>query len=293
MQVRIIILNYRGAELLPQCLPSIVEAARHSIHTVRVAVLNNPSGMHDEGLEFIRTQYPDVAIWQSPKNLILCSYNLYLKEVPEPVVILLNNDIRVDENFMDPLVRKFIEDPATFMTAPKVLSFDGREVTAGRSKAGVKWGLFWCQSRYPGYREEMDLPGETYSSGFGAVSRTKFLELGGYDERFLPGILEDVDLSCRARRAGYRLYYEPQSVIYHVGQASFKKAFGSYKTSVTAHRNTFLFMWKNFRGPKFWLPHLFFLPLRLLAAVLRGRFDFIQGFWLALLNVPVSAGGSR
>ena len=110
-------------------------------------------------------------------------------------------------------------------------------------------------------------------------SREKFLALKGYDELFLPGIMEDVDLCYRARKAGYHLYYEPKSIVYHIGQVSFKKRFGSFQTSVIAHRNNFLFMWKNFYGPKFWILHLFFLPLRLSFAFFRGNFAFILGFF--------------
>ncbi len=282
MKIRIVILNYRGAELLPQCLPSILEAAAQSAHEVTTAILHNPGGSSDDGLDYVRRHYPQVDIWQSPENRILCSNNLYLPQVSEAVVVLLNNDLRVDPGFIDPLVQKFAEDPAVFMTAPKVLSFDGQKIDAASSRAGMKWGLFWCSARYPGYEKEIDRPSETYSSGFGAFSREKFLELGGYDERFQPGTWEDVDLSLRAQRAGYKLYYEPRSVVYHIGQASFKKAFGSHETSVIAWRNTFLFMWKNFKGPGFWLPHLFFLPLRLAAALALGRFDFIKGFGQAL-----------
>lgn len=284
MKVRVVILNYRGAQLLPQCLPSIVEAAHRSIHEVTTAILNNPSGQTDEGLEYVRNRYPEVEIWQSPENKILCSNNFYLPHVAEPVVILLNNDIRVDAGFIDPLVKKFEEDPLVFMTAPKVLRFDGQSLDAASSRAGMKWGMFWCSARYPGHEKEVDQPSETYSAGFGAFSREKFLSLGGYDERFKPGILEDVDLSFRARSAGYKLYYEPLSVVYHMGQASFKKEFGRSQTSIIAWRNTFLFMWKSFKGPGFWLPHLFFLPLRLAAAVILGRFDFIEGFRQALVK---------
>ena len=285
MKIRVVILNYRGAELLPQCLPSIVQAAQQSIHEVTVAILNNPSGQSDEGLDYVRSHYPKVEIWQSPENKILCSNNLYLPHVSEPVVILLNNDIRVDAGFIDPLVERFNNDPAVFMTAPKVMRFDGQSLDAACSKAGMKWGMFWCSARYPGHEQEADSPSETYSAGFGAFSREKFLKLGGYDELFQPGILEDVDLSYRARLAGYKLYYEPRSVVYHVGQASFKKEFGSRQTSVIAWRNTFLFMWKSFKGPSFWLTHLFFLPLRLVAAILLGRVEFVQGFLLALSKV--------
>jgi len=282
MKIRIVILNYRGAELLPQCLPSIVDAAHRSAHDVTVAILNNPSGQQDEGVDYVRSHYPEVEIWQSPVNKILCSNNIYLPLVAEPIVILLNNDIRVDRGFIDPLVQRFLEDPDTFMTAPKVLSFDGKKVDAACSRAGLKWGMFWCDARYPGYEKEMDQPSETFSSGFGAFSREKFLKLGGYDDLFQPGILEDVDLSYRARCAGYKLYYEPLSVVYHMGQASFKKEFGSRQTSVIAWRNTFLFMWKSFKGLGFWLQHLFFLPLRLAAALVLGRFEFIQGFFIAI-----------
>jgi len=284
MKIRIVILNYRGEDLLPQCLPSIVKAAKESRHEVIVALLHNPGG-DDGGLSYVRREYPQVEIWLSPENRILCSNNLYLPLVAEPIVILLNNDIRVDSGFVDPLIERFLEDPNTFMTAPKVLSFDGKKVDAACSRAGMRWGMFWCDARYPGYEKEMDIPSETYSSGFGAFSRDKFLELGGYDDLFQPGILEDVDLSCRARRAGYKLYYEPRSVVYHVGQASFKKVFGSRQTSVIAWRNTFLFMWKNFRGSGFWLQHLFFLPLRLTAALVQGRVEFIQGFGQAVQKI--------
>lgn len=281
MKVRVVILNYRGQELLPKCLPSIVEAAAQSVHSVKVALLHNPGGSGDSGLDYVRKNYPQVDIWESPENKVLCSNNDYLPHVSEPVVVLLNNDIRVDEGFIDPLVEKF-SNPDTFMTAPKVLNFDGTAIDAARTKAGMKFGLFWCNARYRGYEKDMDLPGETFSSGFGAFSREKFLKLGGYDLRFQPGTWEDVDLSYRARQAGYKLYYEPRSKVYHIGRSSFKKEFGGRQTDVIAWRNTFLFMWKNLRGVSFWIPHLFFLPLRLFAALLLGRLEFIQGFLQAL-----------
>lgn len=282
LKTHIVILNYRGADLLPQCLPSIVEAACKAHSPTRVTVLNNPGPESESGLDYVRREYPEVLIKHAPRNRILCSYNDYLSEIHEPIAILLNNDIRVDENFIDPLVEKFVEDAATFLVAPKVMTFDGKSVEAGRSKAGICWGMFWCNARYPGYEKEVDASSETYSSGFGAFSRDKFLKLGGYDDRYLPGIMEDVDLCYRAQRAGYHLYYEPKSVVHHMGQASFKKEFGSKQTLVMAHRNNFLFMWKNFSSPLFWLEHLFFLPMRLLYALIAGKCEFVTGFIQAI-----------
>lgn len=276
----IVILNYNGADLLPECLPSIVEAAKQSSFPVRVCVLDNLST--DNGLDYVKTHFPEVEIFNSKENKVLCSYNDYLAVIDDDIAILLNNDIRVAPDFIDPLIQKFQEDPECFLAAPRVMTFDGTEIEAARSRSGVKFGFFWCNARYPGYEKEYMIPSETDSSGFGAFSRKKFLAVGGYDMRYFPGIMEDVDLCYHAKLKGYHLYYEPSSVVYHMGQASFKKKFGAKGTSIIAHRNTFLFMWKNFKGAGLWLQHLFFLPLRLVFAAMRGNTAMLAGFKEAL-----------
>lgn len=280
LTARIVILNYNGKELLPLCLPSIVLATQNAKTSTKIAILDNQS--KDAGLEWVRQNFPQVEIYESPANRILCSYNDYLAKVPDPIVILLNNDIKVDPHFIDPLVKPFLDDPGVFLVAPKVMTFDGKMVEAGPSLSGIKYGLFWCKARWPGYEQMADTFGPTVSSGFGAFSRELFLELKGYDDRFLPGIFEDVDLSYRAKLKGYKLFYQPLSVVYHIGQASFKKTFGGFGIQVLAARNNFLFMWKNFRGFSFWSQHILFLPLRLLFSLLQGRTDLIQGFFQAL-----------
>ncbi len=277
---RIIVLNYNGAELLHECLPSLVKAQRRARLSAPLTILDNLST--DESEALVRAQFPEVEWVRAPENLFLCSYNDHLRKITESVVILLNNDIRVDENFAAPLLQKFEEDPKAFLVAPRVMSFDGQKIEAAKTKGEMRWGIFWSSARYEGYQEEAMLSSETFSSGFGAFSREKFLSLGGYDTRYLPGIGEDIDLCYRAALAGHRLYYEPQSVVYHMGQASFKKAFGATRIQVIAHRNNFIFMWKNFRHAGFWMEHLVLLPFRLLFALLRGNWAFVRGFFEAL-----------
>ena len=180
------------------------------------------------------------------------------------------------------MIERFEADPKTFLVAPRIHSFDGCEVEGVNTRARMKFGMFWSSSRYPGFEAHTMVPAGTYAAGFGAFSREKFLELGGYDRLFLPGILEDMDLCLRAQRAGYRLYYEPRSLVFHMGQASFKKAFSDLQRETLAYRNTFLFMWKNFHGARFWSTHLFFLPLRTIRMLLKGRWGFVIGFFEAL-----------
>lgn len=266
--------------MLEACLPSVAEAAKRARIPTVVTVLDNRST--DQSEEYVRANFPEMEFVKAPDNLLLCSYNAYLAEITEPVVILLNNDIRVARDFVDPLVRKFEEDPLAFMVAPRVMRFDAAAIEAVDTRSGVKWGMFWADARYPGYEAHAMRPARTFSSGFGAVDRKKFVQLGGYDRRFLPGIMEDADLSLRAARAGFRLYYEPASVVYHMGQASFKKAFSNNQRETLAYRNTFLFMWKNYRGLRFWGAHLFFLPLRIVWSILKGRPGFVCGLFQAL-----------
>ena len=279
-QARIVILNYNGEEMLAKCLPSLVEAVRHAKTPTAITILDNQSTDHSEA--YVRENYPGMEFVKAPENRVLCSYNDYLKTISEPVAILLNNDIRVDKNFIDPMVERFEKDPSTFLVAPRVMSFDGKTIEAVDTRDGMKFGMFWASARYPGYEAHTMVPSSTFASGFGAFQREKFLELGGYDLRYLPGIMEDADLCLQAQRAGYQLYYEPRSWVYHMGQASFKKAFSDLKRETLAYRNTFLFMWKNFHGLRFWAAHLFFLPLRMIWMLLKGRWSFVIGFFEAL-----------
>lgn len=284
LSAHIVILNYNGEAILPECLPSIVEAVRTAKTPTTITVLDNLS--QDGSEAYIRSHFPEVAFVKAPQNLVLCSYNAFLKTITEPIAILLNNDIRVDSNFIDPLVARFAEDPDTFLVAPRIMSFDGARVESGATRAGFKYGLFWTDARYPGYEAHTMIPSSTFSSGFGAVSTEKFLKLNGYDPLYLPGICEDSDLSLRAVRKGFHLYYEPQSLVYHMGQASFKKAFTDLKRETIAYRNTFFFMWKNFSGLRFWVYHVAFLPWRLLYALGKGRLGFLIGLLEAIWEYP-------
>ncbi len=288
LSTRIVILNYNGREMLEKCLPSIVDAARAATTPTTITVLDN--GSIDGSEPFILDNYPVVDFVKAPENLVLCSYNDYLKNMTEPVAILLNNDIRVDKDFIDPLVWKFNEDPAMFLVAPRVMNFDGTAVDSADTRAEIRAGMFRASAQYPGHEAHLMVPSRTFAAGFGAISREKFMKLGGYDRRYFPGIMEDADLCLRAQRAGYRLYYEPRSVVYHMGQASFKKAFTDLKRETLAHRNTFLFMWKNYSGVLFWVNHLLWMPLRIIYSILRGK----PGFFLGLAEaIRIIAAGRR
>ena len=280
MKIEVVVLNYNGGDLFLECLPSLVRAVEKSCHQVKLVILDNLStdGSDTEA----QTRFPDLRVIRSSANRVLCSYNDYLKSSDCDVAILMNNDIRVDEDFIDPLVRHFENDPQVFMVSSRCLSYEGDRFEGGITKFRMHYGIFWASSRYHGHEKDILSVHPTMAAGYGAFDRKKFLALGGYDELYLPGRLEDSDLCFRAWKKGWTLLYEPASVVYHKGGVSFHKTFGVFNTLRMNHRNAFLFVWKNISDPLYVLSHLVLLPFRLLFALLRGNMSFLLGFFDAL-----------
>lgn len=278
MKVGIYVLNYNGKDILEMCLPSIKQAAEASIHDCNVVIVDNLSVDGSEDL--VRTKFPDFEFRVMKENRVLCSFNDVAKDAREDILIFLNNDLKADPGFIDPLVRVILEKNDAFLAVPCCMSFDGTKVEVERTDPVFKWGLIKGVPAPEG--EHIKTLTYTLQGGFGAFDRKKFLELGGYDDLYLPGIIEDTDLCVRAWKKGYASYYQPESVIYHMGRASFKKAFGLKRLLAISHRNTYLFAWKNLRGGAELTKHIFFIPPRLIYSLLTGKYEIAWGFFGAL-----------
>ncbi len=279
MKVAVLILNYNGAELLKRYLPSFQRAVAASRHRCELAVVDNASS--DESLAALRKEFPGVTVHALKDNRVLCAYNEVVKGVDAEIVLLMNNDIEAEENFIDPLVAPFESACDVFFVTPKVLG-PGGDYEGNKTRGFIRWGVFGSTAIYPGYEKETERPGATFQGGFGAFDRKKFLELGGYDDLYLPGRLEDADLCFRAQKRGWKCLYEPRSIVRHEGGVSFHKVYGARRTLVINWRNTFLFMWKNLNDRRIIFSCLFWLPPRLLGSLLLGKTEIISGYLEAL-----------
>jgi GT2 family glycosyltransferase len=284
MKVEIDILNYNGAYLLEGCLPSILTAATASRHECKLVVVDNVSTDGSEKL--VKDKFPQFFFYRAEKNLVLCSLNEAARRSDAEVMIFLNNDLRVDKNFIDPLIDIFLKKEKVFLTAGKMYNFEGTEVEGGTTKLITKWGIIKGVLKYKGYEKELDKGSYTLQSGFGAFDRKKFLELDGYDSFYLPGILEDTDICFRSWLRGYYSYYEPASCLYHMGKASFRKHFGDKKTLAISHRNTYFFIWKNITDKRILAANVFFTLPRMFYALVTLKWDIIWGFAWFLTRLP-------
>ncbi len=196
-----------------------------------------------------------------------------LARLEEPVVLLLNNDIKLEPESVAPMLEVFATHDDALFSAPLCWTFDGRSYEGMRTRVRSRFGVVQGMCRVPGHEEAAHRPDLTAAAGpVLAVDRGRFLEIGGYDPMYFPGRIEDLDLGFRGWMAGYRGYYVPESVAYHRGFGTFESEVGMARSDRLARRNTLLFMWKNTAGPRLWR-HFFWLPVRFAAALARGQID--------------------
>ncbi len=252
MSLELIVLNYNGRPLLAECLPSVVAAAARSSRPCRVTVIDNSSS--DGSIDWLRRAYPEIRV-ASCANRGLCSYNEVVASSDAEVAVLLNNDVKLTDNSIDPLVAPLFADNAAydtdcFLTAPRCLRFDQRTHEGEKTAVRWRWGLVEGTAFFPGFARVAATSDWTAAAGcVMAVRRERFVALGGFDPLFLPGRLEDLDLGYRGFAAGWHARYVPASLAYHRGAASFGPAYGTNGCDALAWRNTLLFQWKHLRHP--------------------------------------------
>jgi GT2 family glycosyltransferase len=208
------ILNYNGKKHLEHLLPTACTAAKTFSGTCAVVVLDNQST--DDDVAWVEREFPSVEAIVAPKNDFLFSYNWLAQKRTEDILVLLNNDLKVDHDFLAPLVRHF-ESSDVFSVSARSYDWNGTAVTSGPARLKFKNGFYsW------NFDTEVQQTRHTLftSGGFMAVDRNKFLELGGFNRLFAPAYCEDVDLGFRAWRRGWRCIYEPASIVRHRNQGS-------------------------------------------------------------------------
>ena len=206
MTVCLLILNYNGQEHLKDCLPSALLAAKNLSSPCAVVVVDNQSTEDD--VEHIRKNFPQVEIISAKTNDYLFSFNEALDGRPEDIVFLLNNDMRFDPDFLSPMLGHFT-DQAVFAVSAKTMDWEGSEVLTARRTGYFKNFWFykeWEQTKQSSYSLE-------FCGGACAIRRQAFLSLGGFDRLYFPGYCEDTDISYRAWKKGWKVIYEPKSVI--------------------------------------------------------------------------------
>jgi GT2 family glycosyltransferase len=160
-------------------------------------------------------------------------------------ILFLNNDTAVTDGWLDALLAPFA-DPGVGITGPKLLFADGKLQEAGgiiwRDASGWNFGRADDPEK-PAYNYLRDVD---YVSGAALCIRSELWRLlGGFDDRFAPAYYEDADICFSARAAGYRVVYQPQSVVYHFeGVSNGTDLNSGVKQHQVTNQSVFLEKWR-------------------------------------------------
>jgi GT2 family glycosyltransferase len=246
MKIAVVILNWNGVKLLEQFLPSIIQFSPEA--TIYVA--DNAST--DESITFVKNNYPTVKIVQNKTNQGFAGgYNDVLQHIDAEIYALVNSDIEVTENWLKPILETFESEPQTAIIQPKILDFKRKDYFEYAGAGGGfidQFGYPYCRGRIFDTLEKDNGQYDDKIEIFWASGACFFIrsavykELKGFDEDFFAH-QEEIDLCWRAINKGYKIKYNSESIVYHVGGATLQQS-NPQKTYLN-FRNSLLMLTKN------------------------------------------------
>ena len=285
-EITLIITNWNGSNLLRECMPTVLEAVRFDRHhCYEVMVIDDCST--DNSLGILADEFPEVRTEQTPQNLGFQEANNYAVKLAESKIVMpMNNDIKLDPKALHYLAQYF-DNKDTFAVSGKIFAFDQTTFLYGNRGGYFQKGHFHLYEKPP----EDDSQTLFACGGAFMVNRQKYLDLGGFDSMYHPLYYEEIDLSYRALKRGWKVHYEPQSIAYHKVQATITRQEKLRRISLISARNNYLFVWKNILDRSMTLTFLFYIPLFLLRDLFRLKLRFWVAFYLALKRLPRALRG--
>ena len=286
--VAIVILNWNGKKFLEQFLPSVLLS---EYTNKRIIVADNAST--DDSVGFLKSHYPQVEVLLNNSNEGFAKgYNTALKQVQSDYYILLNSDVEVTPDWITPVIDLMESDTTIAACQPKLLAYDNRNQFEYAGACGGwidKVGYPFSRGRGFDICEDDKGQYNTAEQCFWASGAALFVkasvyhELGGLDEYFFAH-QEEIDFCWRLQLAGYKVYVQPASVVYHVGGGTLAK--GSSKKTYLNFRNNLIMLAKNFSL----IDALWKIPFRLMldaVAAWKGLLSGDSGYFGTILKAHI------
>ena len=274
MTVAIVILNFNGKAHLSQFLPFVTKYSQPH----HIVIVDN--GSTDNSVEFIKQNYSELQLIEIEENLgYTGGYNYAINLLDQDIVVLLNSDVEVTPGWITPILELMSQNSSIAACQPKLLSFDQRAQFEYAGAAGGlldKLGFPFCRGRL---FQSMETDTGQYNNSSkifwasGAcmfVRNERFKAIGGFDEDFFAH-MEEIDLCWRLQNAGFSIYYNGDSYVYHVGGGTLSRA-NPNKTYYN-FRNGLSMLIKNEKQGRLWWK----LPFRIF-------FDFLAAIKFVLAD---------
>lgn len=246
----VVILNWNGAALLREFLPSVISGTDPATATVIVA----DNGSTDDSLKVLSTEFPEVRTLAFDRNYGFAEgYNRAISALQDEFeyAVLLNSDVAVRPGWVKPLADFMYAHAEAGACQPKILSYKNPDTF---EYAGASGGFIDCNG-YPYCRGRLfascekdtgqyDTPMEIFwATGAALMVRTRlYTTVGGLDAKFFAH-MEEIDLCWRIHLAGKQIWVVPESVVYHLGGGSLPAE--NPKKTYLNFRNNLLLLHKN------------------------------------------------
>ena len=221
----------------------------------------------------VKKIYPEAVVFNNVVNLGFAgNVNRGVLKSKRDYIFLMNSDVILkDASFISGL-KHFESDNKLFAVGFSQTEEAGKIV--GSNRAYFQNGLI---NHSPQSSIIYHLTSNFWAEGGSSIFNKKlFIDLGLLDELYNPFYWEDIDLSYRAWKAGYKIFYDPNIKVEHHHESTIGKYFDKSKISRIAFRNQLIFHWKNLTDLGLLLKHLLNFP----------RFIFLPGFFDALKLLP-------
>lgn len=286
--VAIVILNFNGSRYLKQFLPFVLAS---TYQNKRVIVADNASS--DDSIEMLQQNFTQVELLINKKNDGFAGgYNWALNLVEADYFVLLNSDVEVTPNWIEPVISLMQNDKIIAACQPKLLAYQNRNMFeyAGASGGFIDFlGYPFSRGRVfdileedkNQYNKSVPIFWATGAAMF--VKSNIFKECKGFDERFFAH-QEEIDLCWRMQLKGYKIYVCPDSVVYHVGAGTLPR--GGRKVFLNFRNN----LWMLSKNLTVW-EKLWKLPFRFILDGVSAWKGLLQGdkaFFMAIFKAHIT-----
>lgn len=294
MDVSIVIPTWRGRNLLESYLPSVIAASdlyrAGSGAETEIVIVEDAGG--DDSVPWLHSKYGTrVRTVEHEQNLGFCAAcNTGFLQARFPIVLLLNNDVRLAPDCIAPLAGHF-KDSDVFAVTGKIFNQKGDVFCNGGKIARFRRGMWSTYQNYdvlPGTGADVELLSFTAIGAFSAFDRRKFLEIGGFEP--LASMVEDAEISYRGWKRGWRIRYEPRSVAYHDASQTMNRRYRQRRLDRISRRSRLWMHWLLLHDRNMFARHLAFLAARVLTGWIHLDWPLYWAVFTGLKNMgPILA----
>lgn len=279
--ISVVIPNYNGSENIKTNLPRVILALKNYDYEIIIV----DDGSTDDSVraieEFVK-RHKNIALIKNEKNRgFSSSVNKGAIEAKGEYLVLLNTDVYPKENFFAASL-KDLKDNNVFAVGFKDESIE-KGIVVPRGRGVGRWARGFLVHNAGALDKKTNL---WASGGSSAFNKTMWDKLGGLNEIYTPFYWEDIDISYRALKAGYKVLFEKDSVVIHEHEkGAIRQIYSKEQINTISYRNQFIFVWIN-ASAKLIISNLAWLPYHLLKSILTFDLPFLIGFLSFLFKLP-------